>query len=357
MRLRPALESTLASAPGIPPGGPLHIRSDPFVSIDVLFKKYFSVLVGALVALSAYLQASGISDLARAAWVPAGGIPLQAMPQVQLDPIAPPSVALIHERNPFDYQTRPLLAEEPAPEEPTEPEEVVVDDPLLVPLCSGVEVLILTESDDPLWSFAAIKEAKGGPTLRRVGDKVSGMTVAYIGYNPATASPTVWLEGTTLCQAALFHVDLPETKVAAQVEPEAAPVEQPEPAPAAAGSRAVDPDIASKIKRISETEFEIDRSAVDKILDNQAELMRSARIVPEQKDGQTIGVRMFGIRPETLLGQLGLVNGDRLEAINGFNMGSPEKALEAYARLRTANSLKIQVNRRGKPMTIELKIK
>jgi general secretion pathway protein C len=173
------------------------------------------------------------------------------------------------------------------------------------------------------------------------------------------------MEGDKLCQVSLFPVDLPQAdapkrkkkgKDKEDEEEEEEPA-APAPQPGRPGGRAVDPAIASKIKKVSETEFEIDRSAIDKILDNQAELMRSARIVPEQKDGQTVGVRLFGIRPETLLGHLGLLNGDRLETINGFNMASPEKALEAYARLRTASSLKVQVNRRGKPMTIELKIK
>src|SRR5690606_39755053 len=92
----------------------------------------------------------------------------------------------------------------------------------------------------------------------------------------------------------------------------------------------MDPEIASKIKKISDTEIEIDRSAVDKILSDQAQLMRSARIVPEQKDGKTIGIRLFGVRPDTLLGTLGLKNGDRLEQINGFDMGSPEKRSEEH---------------------------
>ena len=85
--------------------------------------------------------------------------------------------------------------------------------------------------------------------------------------------------------------------------------------------------------------------------------MRSARIVPEQKDGKVVGVRLFGIRPKTMLGVLGMKNGDRLEQINGFDMGSPEKALEAYARLRTASSLKVKVTRRGKPVVLEYQIK
>jgi general secretion pathway protein C len=50
-------------------------------------------------------------------------------------------------------------------------------------------------------------------------------------------------------------------------------------------------------------------------------------------------------------------NGDRLEQINGFDMASPEKALEAYARLRTASNLTVQLTRRGKPLTINFNIK
>ena len=57
---------------------------------------------------------------------------------------------------------------------------------------------------------------------------------------------------------------------------------------------------------------------------------------------------MFGIRPETLLGTLGMENGDRLQTINGFDMASPEKALEAYARRRTADKLTISLNRQGR---------
>ena len=70
-----------------------------------------------------------------------------------------------------------------------------------------------------------------------------------------------------------------------------------------------------------------------------------------------VGVRLFGIRPDTLLGSIGLENGDRLETINGFKMSSPEKALEAYTRLRAADGLTLQVDRGGKPMTIDIKFK
>lgn len=85
-------------------------------------------------------------------------------------------------------------------------------------------------------------------------------------------------------------------------------------------------------------------------------LLRSVRVVPETADGKVVGLRLFGIRPTSLLGTLGLRNGDRLESINGFEVGNPEKALEAYARLRTAPRLHLSLQRSGHPLELDLNI-
>jgi len=321
------------------------------VSLEILLKRYFVAVVLSAVAVASYLQASGVSYLLAAAIAPPEGPRVLPPPTLPVIAFTTPSVLPIRDRNPFDSETGPLHDEPEATPEEKKQEEIVVSDPLGVSACAGVQVFILTESTDPLWSFAAIQgPGENGPSLRRVGDAVGSQKVAYIGFNPRTNKPTLWLEGDGLCQAALFGEAPPPAPPKAVAE--AAP-----PEPAADPSRALDPELKSKIKKISDTNFEIDRSAVDKILENQADLMKSARIVPEQKDGKVVGLRLFGVRPETLLGQIGLANGDRLERINGFDMGSPEKALEAYARLRTAESLVVEVNRRGTPTKLQLDIK
>jgi general secretion pathway protein C len=325
------------------------------VGFDSLLKKYFPVVVLVLVGLAAYFQAAGATQLIGAAFIaPSGSVPPpKPLPTFQPSLGGRKTADAIIDRNPFDSVTGPLHPKPVEPEPEPEPEPVV-SDPLTAPACDGVQAFIITESTDPLWSVAALQGAGDShPRMRRVGDDVAGKKVAYIGFNPLEASPAVWLEsGNTICQTLLFK------RAGGPVA--AAPVAAAPPPPATpprGGPPSVPPDIASKIQKVSDTEFQVDRSVVDKILENQAELMRSARIVPEQKDGKTVGVRLFGIRPDTLLGTLGLQNGDRLETINGFNMASPEKALEAYARLRTAGSLKVQVNRRGQPVTIDYNIK
>ena len=330
---------------------------------DALLKKYFAGVVLVLVSVAAYFQARGTTQLV--------GGRLGADEDTLSKVVAPKanlagmrakargekkSAEAILARNPFDSVTGPLNAQPIDTEGLEGGEGVAVDtnDPLGAPKCDGMRVHIVTESTDPTWSLAAI-QGPGEPKaqLRRVGDDVKGKQVAYIGYNWREASPAVWMtQGPALCQALLF------AEQPAPAAPKAVPGKKPPKPPRGRGRATKLPaDIAKKIQKVSDTEYNVDRTVVDKILENQAELMRSARIVPEQKDGKVVGIRMFGIRPDTLLGHLGFQNGDRLESINGFDMTSPEKALEAYARLRTAQNMTVKVTRRGKPMSVDYKIK
>jgi general secretion pathway protein C len=204
-------------------------------------------------------------------------------------------------------------------------------------------VLVIAASADPEWSFAAFSTtADPKSVLRRRGGEVGTKTVKFVGWD------RVWLaSGPQLCQASMFA---PPVAAPAAPAPAAA-------APVAGGAPSLDPAIAKGIQKVSATEFNVDRGVVDKILENQADLMRQARIVPEQENGKMVGIRLFGVKPDTLLGVLGMENGDRLQTINGFDMTSPEKALEAYARLRTADQLVVQVNRKGSNMNLDYNIK
>ena len=327
------------------------------MGFDAALKKYFSVVILALIAVAAYFQASGITQLVGAKL----GLDEKSMVGA-LAPISPSSGAAslggdhetsaraILDRNPFDSVTpRPLDAivaeEEELPEEAADLEHYH-----LAPPCDGIKALIIAASDsDPAWSMAALS-ASGPNTsqLVRPGDEISGRTVQIIEWNRVVLS-----QGPSLCQVRMFRpADAPgQAPAPAVVEPAPA-------APRVSGRPGtLPPDIASKIQRVSATEFHVDRQVVDRVLENQAELMRSARIVPEQENGKVVGIRLFGIRPDTLLGALGMENGDRLQTINGFDMTSPEKALEAYARLRTADRLTVQVNRRGQNINLDYMIK
>ncbi|WP_437589980.1 type II secretion system protein GspC [Sorangium sp. So ce1000] len=328
------------------------------MGIDAILKRYFPWLLGALIALAAYFQASGMGQLV------VSSIAIDAPPAPPSHPTHSASfgstasttdhttsAAAILSRNPFDSVTGPLDGK--PVELPAVQHEMPNKDPYADPSCDGARVLLITQADDPAWSFAAMAGSDGKAILRRQGDEIGGQTVYYVGWD------RVWLtSGSSRCQAIVGS----NHAVARASAAPAAPTAAPPPAGAAGkasarGGKKIPPEIASKIQRVSETEFNVERSAVDHILENQGELMRSARIVPEKEGDKIVGIRLFGIRPDSLLGTLGLENGDRLSSINGFEMSDPQKALEAYARLRTADRLTVSINRKGKPMNIDFNIK
>lgn len=320
------------------------------MGLDAILKRYFPVVICLFVAAAAYFQASGMGQLV------AGSVLLD--PSAMAPPPPMPKSGATHapgaserssnagpilSRNPFDSVTGPLDGSSQSVSLPqTETEPVDTSNPYNDPVCDVAKCLLITQSDDPDWSFASIAGSDGKSQLRRRGDDVGGHTVHWIGWD------RVWLmQGNTRCQMQVHG----EKKLAAAPPPAAAPEGKTK-----KGSK-VPADMAAKIHKISETQFDIERSLVDQVLENQAELMKSARIVPEKEGDKVVGIRLFGVRPDSLLGTLGLENGDRLQSINGFEMSDPQKALEAYARLRSADKLTVTVNRRGKPMTIDFSIK
>ena len=115
--------------------------------------------------------------------------------------------------------------------------------------------------------------------------------------------------------------------------------------------------IDNGIKKIDESNYEIDKSLVEKVLLNPMAVAKGARVVPSMKNGKPDGFKLYAIRPSSAFAKLGLSNGDTLQSINGFELTSADKALEVYTKLREATSLEVEVTRRGKPVTLKYSIK
>ena len=316
------------------------------MSFDRQLKRFFPLVLCSALAGTAYFQASGIGQLLAAtvsssgdeAPLPSGAAPVAAAPDARK------SGAPILARNPFDSVTGPLdgsVSSAPSSEaedgEAAPTEDVSDGDPK----CGFGRVILISASEDPAWSFASIQDQSGSSQLRRMGDAIDGHTVQAMSWD------TVWLEdsGKKRCRMKLGD-ESPGggAKKAAK-----------KPAPAKRGrgrGRQLPPEMAAKITKVSDSEFNIERSLVTELLSDQTQIMKSARVKPD-KDG---GVKLFGVRKGTLLDHLGIQNGDTLDSINGFTMSDPQKALEAYGRLQSANKLTVKIKRGGQPQTLEFNI-
>jgi hypothetical protein len=268
----------------------------------------FAAAVLLLLASSAYFQAFAVTRLIGSSL---GCPPAPARATVKSSQRPPRAItALLRERNVFDSITGPLVERTVAPNKDAE------SDPLAAPLCERLQLYIISESDDLRTSVATLRGAgELQARMRRVGDEVDERRVEYIGFNPRQQTPAVWLSsGHALCQAVLFGRSSEERARPAQHHPES--------------SRT--PDAPERL-----------------------------RIVPELAAGKLVGIRLFGIQPKGAFSAIGLKNGDRLEAINGLTMNSPQNALELYSTLRSTSDFELRIVRVGqhRPVAITLHLK
>ncbi|MDQ3032502.1 MAG: general secretion pathway protein GspC, partial [Myxococcota bacterium] len=257
----------------------------------------------------------------------------------------------ILQRNIFDSQTGAIPWDEPPPPvavvEPEGPIEEI-DPNAPPPPCDGSVRLVASyvRTRDPEHSFAAITNATGTSLLYTRGMSVDDREVVEIFRSRVIMRPS----GGAMCSLSMFS-DAPAVATARAVPP---PVVV---ASAEAGDGPDASELDSNIQQISETSYAINRTLVDRLLSNQAELMRTARVIPHEVDGRTVGVKIYGIRRSSLLGRLGIQNGDMLRTINGFDLTEPDSVLEAYTRLRTADRLSLSVERRGQPVTMDYQVR
>lgn len=99
------------------------------------------------------------------------------------------------------------------------------------------------------------------------------------------------------------------------------------------------------------------RAAYQAYLEDIDQLTRAARVVPHLVDGVQVGVKLFGIRPTSPFGRIGLKNGDLITALGEVSLaGGLEALLRAYPTLRAVDRLTFQGQRLGAPFTLQLTI-
>lgn len=119
------------------------------------------------------------------------------------------------------------------------------------------------------------------------------------------------------------------------------------------GKKDKDDDLGKGITKTGPNSYEVTRDEVDNALGNLSKLATQARIVPAFEGGEPIGFKLFSIRPGSLYSKIGVQNGDVIQKVNGYEITSPDKALELYQKLKDGAQFTVDIKRRGKPVTLE----
>jgi len=312
--------------------------------VETLLRKYLWALDLAVVALCATFLGNAASSAVESkvvASIPAPR-PMASKPR-RPEPTAAASSKQpegILKRNIF-CSTCPPIIEEPhpdggVPENPGAAEPVKTQLPLAL-----LAVMYAPPPNGIKWSIAVIRDTELksiGP--HPVGGKVHGATIIEILETRIyldNAGKTEYLD--------LFEKPAPPTPPAAAA------------ASAAGGTDPLSIEMDKGIKKTGENSFEIQRGTLESVLGNMSLLSRSARIVPEMRDGKAAGFRLYAVKPDGPFAKIGMQNGDVISSINGLEITSPEKALEVYAKLKSASHLSLGMESNGKKVTQDYNIR
>ena len=213
----------------------------------------------------------------------------------------------------------PLVRSEPKP-----PGEVEAP-----PSNLSVKLLGTSVSDIPELSLATLQDLTAkDTTVYAIGDLLQGATVVDIQRLRVTVDN----------QGRREVIDLEQSV--------AGPVTNQTPAsPLAQGITAVGPG-----------KFLVDRKVLEAFLANPTPELTKAFLAPVYEGGLTRGWKLARLASGSMLGKLGLAQGDVLRRVNGFELTDPTKLLEIFTRLRDASRVEVEVERNGASQRLEYRI-
>ncbi|MCB9527092.1 MAG: type II secretion system protein GspC [bacterium] len=317
--------------------------------MESLVKRYFWVINVAVLAILAFLAAKAINNVVagRIATLPTR---ITAPEEVRATPASATAqraeewALAITARNLFN--ANPPDPEEAKAEEPVEPEEPELD-PDAVPgpddPCdksdAAVSLLATMVAEPAEWSMAAIEDG-AGERLVRIGQELVDRRVMGIHRNRLVFANGGRFECVELGERA--GGKRPTTRASM---------------PPTIASNAANDVIKNGVRKTGANSYEIDRAMLNDQLDNLEVIARQARVIPHYRDGKPQGFKIVGVRPNSLYSHIGVRSGDVLKSVNGEEITSPTKALELYEKLKTTDNVTLDVERRGRPTTLEYMIK
>jgi general secretion pathway protein C len=293
--------------------------------MELFFRKYFWTVNLVFILLVALLAARTVNLFVESALTPMPSGEVSARQKAK--PME--TLASLDLKRLSDLTGVAVPEPEPVVAEPTTP----VLDPNAAPVKSSLRVKLLGTlvASDNLWSVASVQDMNSQrSTTYMVGDRIQGAEVLIIERERVIILNNNRKE---------FIDGQPGDGAGGYTPPPVAagPVVQPPPGNG----------LGNGIRAVSENDYEVPRTEIDRTLANLNDVAMQARIVPAFKDGQAQGFKLFSIRPDSIYSKIGVQNGDVIKRINGFELNSPEKALEVYAKLKEASRIEIELERNG----------
>jgi general secretion pathway protein C len=323
--------------------------------LDLFFRKYAWTANLVLIFAAAWLCARTVNTVVGAAIRPRPVVDLSTLPSSRPPP-APARLetdrlyALLGQKPPAP----PPAGDDQQPAQARGPQNCWDRDATPAKSSLRAQLVAAVLAEPPRASIASITDLNTREThVYGIGDRVLGAQVLSVERlrDEGDATGRGFKVVAILCnEGRKEFVDFESAGAGAQqpqgpVRP-VGPVATPEPAQG----------VSDAVKQLADNRYEVKKSYIDSTLSNLNTVATQARIVPSFKNGVANGFKLFSIQPGSLYSAIGVQNGDVIQRINGYEINSPDKALEVYQKLRESPHITIDIERNGQVIRKEYNV-
>lgn len=313
--------------------------------METLFKRYFWTVNLALLTAAAWLAAGIVNNLIEERIVTLAPVAATAdgpppIESARIDRASKRALAqAVIARDLFDPDPpEPVPVEPEAAEPETPPEPPAIPGPFDDCKDADVDVELLGTmvADPEEWSVAVVKEGRRDERLVKEGDPLSDAVVTAI-----------YRQRMVLARGGEYEcVRLGEDKRRRRVKRRSPRVRH--------KARAA---IRRGVKKIGRYRYQVDREMLDEQLSDLYKLGRQVRVRPYKRRGKPYGLKLLRVRYGSLFREIGLRRNDIITRVNGEEIArSPNEALALFDKLEGAEDLVVEVERRGRKITLEYDI-
>lgn len=283
-----------------------------------------------LVTLVAVIACAGFAAHAVAALVEADYLTTTpkgvSTPRTQVRPVEParaaPDGSVLVERNIFCSSCTPSTG--PGPTNTSYAGEPAVLIATSVGKASRATVRVISSGAQGSWGL---------------GDQIPGVgTIERIGSVSIDVIDRAGVRG---------QLSLLDSQAAASVAPRAA---------TRGPTRAAADPFADRIKKLSDSEFEVDRTLVRELVGGTTK-PGGTRALPMMKGNEVQGIRLLGVRSGSIGAAVGLRSNDVITAVDGEPIKTAQQLLDLYSKLDRLAAVELTGTRRGKPLALTLRLR
>ncbi len=111
------------------------------------------------------------------------------------------------------------------------------------------------------------------------------------------------------------------------------------------------------VEEVKPGTFKVKRDAINDALKDKRSLSKGATVVPNYSNGKKNGLKLIGVKNDSVYGTLGMQSGDVLKSINGTKIKSQAHAAELFDQFREAKDVRVELERGGKKTKLKYSIK